>query len=581
MAACLPVSAHAADAYYFFGDSLTAQGPSQTAPVMWSQVLEADTGTPGADFAVGGATTTGYLSQVSSFLNSGDKITSNSVAAIWIGTNNIQIGAAQGQGAQAIVQSSLANIRTGIQEMVNAGVKNFVVLGVFDVSLANSLGPMSAASLAMRSDAAAASQMLNAQLAALAVPGANIKYFDVAAFINQLQMHPQLYGFTQIIPLQPGATCNAACQQTSIFADQIHLSARAQQLLGDYIASGNPIYNGTFYSYGAIFENEVNSTASIQATVPLIRYAVTGFADTIFDKLDQGRGTPGKNATAAGSRSATPWSVFTSGNASYGRLLDTGQPANVADLYAATTNQTAGFQYSIFPEARIGVAFNHTYIAGEYGSTIDSRTNLDAYQTGLYASLGNPSQFVDAIVLGSLDQGNQTRSGSFGVLQSTQRGYSILSAVRGGYLFSFGPVAVGPTIGATFDRTWLDGYQEAGGTMYAMGVDPQASNVLIGTGGFQIRPTSQSDCLVDPFLNVVYEHQFVSSSQAITSYLVALPTQTFQTAPAVADPNMIKVSFGTAIALSQAWRGYVNAFGSVGFGGSYAAGGRVGLMHAF
>jgi len=201
--ACLPSLAHAADAYYFFGDSLTAEGTFQSAPIMWPSVLQADTSVfQGADFAVSGSTTAAYLAQVNSFLTSGDKVTSNTVAAIWIETNNITIGSAQNQPAQLIVQNALSNIVTGIQELVSTGVKNFIVLGVYDLSLTNALGT----NVPARTEAAVAAQLLNGQLATLKVQGANIQYFDIAAFINQMQMHPQQYGFLQIMPLAVGAT---------------------------------------------------------------------------------------------------------------------------------------------------------------------------------------------------------------------------------------------------------------------------------------------------------------------------------------------------------------------------------------
>jgi len=173
---CSPPLAHAADAFYFFGDSLTAEGSVQTAPVMWPSVLQADTSVfQGANFAVGGSTTSAYLGQVNSFLNSGDKITPNTVAAIWIGTNNVQIGVLQGQPVGYIAQNAFGNIVAGIQELVNAGVKNFILLGVYDQSLANLLGPANATSFTVRTEAADAAQLLNGQLATLKVQGATIQ----------------------------------------------------------------------------------------------------------------------------------------------------------------------------------------------------------------------------------------------------------------------------------------------------------------------------------------------------------------------------------------------------------------------
>jgi lysophospholipase L1-like esterase len=596
MAVFSPTLANAADSYYFFGDSLTAEGAGgQTAPVMWPAVLQMNTSVfQGADFAVGGATTSGYLGQVNLFLNSGDSITPNSVAAIWIGTNNVQIGANQNQPVQPLVQNTIGNIRTGIQEMVNAGVSNFIILGVYDLSLANSLGPANASSWAVRSVAAAASQQFNAQLAALAVPGAHIQYFDIAAFINQMQMHPQLYGFLQILPLQPGTTCNAMCEQTSIFTDQIHLTSKTQTLIGNYIASGDPIYNGTFNNYGAIFDNLANSSASIQVSAPLARSAAVGFASIIFDRLDATRESAAATQNArsqsfplsldpASHWSADPtshWSAFIAGDVTGGRLLDASVTPNEVDLYVTAASQTAGFQYSV-PDAKAGFAFNYTYLTSKLGSTVDSTTDLNSYQAALYASLGNSTRFIDGSLIGTIDDANQTRSGSFGQFQSNQLGNSFVASIRGGFLTPVGPIRIGPLVGFSFGRTWFDAYQEGGGTMFSMGVFNQISDSLVGSGGIQIRAAGPSAEFFDPFFNITYEHQFPTSSPSISSYLVNLPTQQFQTAVAIIDPDAFKVSFGCYLNLSGAWSGFLTADGSVGVQGSYAAGASVGLTYRF
>ena len=275
-AALLLAPAHAldADSIIFFGDSLTDTGRNgRTAPVIWTEILRTDTSiTAGADYAIGGATTSNqpsaafgdssYLGQVKGFIASGTPVTANEAAEIWIGTNNIQIGAAHGVAPTTIASRASADVRAGIAQLAEAGVHRIVLLGVYDLSLTNAFILAGVDTLAVRDAAAAASQLYNAQLAALSVPGTSIQFFDVASFIYHLQSNAAAYGFQRILPLAPGVACDATCQQTSIFDDTIHLSARTQTLIGDYVASGNPIYNGLAFGYGGIVDDLAKSAVS-------------------------------------------------------------------------------------------------------------------------------------------------------------------------------------------------------------------------------------------------------------------------------------------------------------------------------
>ena len=228
-----------------------------------------------------------------------------------------------------------ADVQTGIGELVGAGVHSILLLGVYDLSLTNAFELAGTNTIAVRSAAASASQQYNAQLAALTVPGANILYFDIAAFINHLQSNPQAYGLQQILPLQPGVACNATCEQTSIFSDTIHLTSEAQTLIGNYVASGDPIYNGTFSAYGVIADNLASSSASATIRTQLSRATASGFATSLFERLDASRGLPlqidgaGQQGPAAsGLAAATPWSVFAYDNVLGGNFVHVNSDAS-------------------------------------------------------------------------------------------------------------------------------------------------------------------------------------------------------------------------------------------------------------
>ena len=345
-ASCL-AAAHAdpVTSYYFFGDSLTDEGRNgRTAPVIWAEVLRNDLSiTSGQNFAIGGATSgnqasatfgnSGFLGQVNSFVSGAPY--ANAAAGVWIGTDDVQLGAAHIPAA-SIAATATQNVRTGLAAIVGAGVGTVSLLGVYDLSLTNAYELAGAGTPAVRGNAAQASQLYNAQLASLTVPGVTIRYYDIANFINQLQVNARAYGFTQILPLQPGQTCNATCQQTSIFADTIHLTSRTQTLIGNYVASGNPIYNSAGFTYGAIETNIASAAATAGIGQRLAGAAADRFNGSLLDRIDATRGLA--PVAAGGDGRPNPWTIYAYGGGAGGGLAHVGTPASFqGDLDATLT----------------------------------------------------------------------------------------------------------------------------------------------------------------------------------------------------------------------------------------------------
>ncbi len=264
-AALCPAPLRAADvsSLYFFGDSLTDEGRAgRSAPALWTEALRADLMiSAGANVAIAGATTHdqpnatfgdgSFLGQVHALVESGAALPTGAEAAIWIGTNDVWIGAARGSAPDRVAAEARAAVEAGIAALAAAGIRRVLLLGVYDLSLSNAYAFVGADTPTVRATAATASKLLNEQLRGLRVDGVTITFFDIAAFVGHLRSDAGRLGFRQTSPLRPGAVCDAACQQTSIFDDTIHLSARAQTLIGDYVASGRPTFNDQPVTYGA------------------------------------------------------------------------------------------------------------------------------------------------------------------------------------------------------------------------------------------------------------------------------------------------------------------------------------------
>ncbi len=585
--ACWTAAARADDvsSLFFFGDSLTDQGRNGfSAPVLWSGVLRGDLGvTSGANYAIGGATSgnqasavfgnSGYLGQVNTFLTSGAAVPPGTEAGVWIGTNDISIGTVQGLTPAQVASATTGNVLTGLGSLAGAGIHQVVLLGVYDLSLTNAYDPKVDAP-AVRSRAAAASSLYNSQLAAARVPGVTITYFDTAKFIAHLQANAAAYGFQQILPLQVGASCDAACQQSSIFDGPLHLSAKAQTLLGDYVATGNPVYNADPLTYGAL-ESDIESAAAY-APLPaeLARTATETFTRSVLDRFDALR-----DARHGASPSASPWSVFSYGDVTGGALANT--PAAVTlDTGYVSAGATVGTEYRLSSDLLVGGAFNYTHVFPGSGAGLTTGTGLDGFQGAAFTSLSRPDWFADGVVAGGAEQISQHRSGTFGTIGASPLGTTVGVAGQGGYLLGLGPVRVGPLLGFSFSHVSIGSFAEQGGSLGAVLYPGQSSDSVIGSAGLELRGPWAASGFVQPFLTVAYDHEFLGV-QTIRSSLASVPTQALPIASVNPGVDAVRTAAGLSFAPAPGWEASVTAFGLLGHQDVTAYGGTAGATYRF
>ena len=432
----------------------------------------------------------------------------------------------------------------------------------------------------MRANAAVASQLYNAQLASLAVPGVAIRYYDIADFIEQLQVNARAYGFTQILPLQPGASCDAICQQTSIFADTIHLTSHTQQLIGDYVASGNPIYNNAGFVYDAIETNIESAAAALSLGQRLAGAEAGRFAGALLDRLDATRGLA--YAPVGGEGRPTPWTVYAYGGASGGMLAPVGTPSSLqGDLDTTLAGVTAGAEYRASPAVRFGAAFDYAHVDANLQSTIGATARIDSFQGALYASATFPRLFLDGIVAGGSASLDQTREGIFGSLHAAPNARLFTATGRVGYLLPVGPVKVGPVGGLLYARTTLGGSTENGEAFYAITTEGSTTSSLYGQGGVELRLADPSFLLIDPFVTLTYNRQFDRGFGTVGSALAFLPTQALPGAVLAPSLDFVKLAVGSTVELGPRWYGTVTAFGVKGQASLAAGGGNVGLAYRF
>jgi outer membrane lipase/esterase len=281
MLALAPLAVEARTAAYssvvFFGDSLTDSGnaailsPGAVPPVIypngqftngdvWATQLGATAALlGGTNFAVGGARATGagsspgFDEQIDLALPFRAAYGPRPLAAVWIGSNDLRDAFAAPDPFAAIpvvIAAAVDAIGMGIDRLVEADMRNFVVLGVPDLSLLP--GIVGTANEGPVGDAVDAFNA--ALLAELAMPGraAQFTYVDTDALLNEVVTLGPALGITQpdtsciVTPLgdscifDSGPTADYDLANAFVFYDDIHPTVPVHSYLAGAFAAAVP-----------------------------------------------------------------------------------------------------------------------------------------------------------------------------------------------------------------------------------------------------------------------------------------------------------------------------------------------------
>lgn len=252
----------------YFGDSLTdccILGPFTDARAPnWSDRLPPLIGaeyaaSPEQNRAIGGAQSdrrnvtplferrtgerTGLLDQVARYLAEAPAIGADDLAAIWIGANDIHPSARPADAvgrlrqplgpqppAAALARFTTGNVRSALEALRGAGFRRFLLLSPFDIADADMTPEPGADALA-----SAYSVAIRDGLAALSLPGADIRFLDMLALLDEVQAAPERHGFEHVTGEmrcpKPCATLPRAARRKFVFVDAIHLSAAFHELV--------------------------------------------------------------------------------------------------------------------------------------------------------------------------------------------------------------------------------------------------------------------------------------------------------------------------------------------------------------
>lgn len=258
------------------------------------------------------------------------------------------------------------NVVNGIQNLYNRGARHFVVYGSF--YLGDLPGYINADPFLI-SEANRISSEFNVSLIQkiAALPFSDkVLFFDNGNYLRNIQLNPSDYGITNttnacIVSTLTGEYCSN--RESYIFWDTVHLTGRAQTLLGQLLAD-----TVTFPNIALVSPNN-NSTATVNNSLALSATAKDGDGNITKVEFYDGETLIGTDTTSPYSFS---WTPTTAGQKNIsGKAYDNDNRSTVSNIATVTITAPVNQAPSITLNAPI------TSNGGSLGSITASATDTD------------------------------------------------------------------------------------------------------------------------------------------------------------------------------------------------------------
>ncbi|OMQ20277.1 autotransporter outer membrane beta-barrel domain-containing protein [Serratia oryzae] len=379
--------------------------------------------------------------------------------------------------------------------------------------------------------------------------GGNIVRVDVNQLFNEAIANPGQFGFTNTAGMAcPAGVSAAVCDsstpgfdasQSYLFADHLHPSPQAHQLIADYIQ--------------AVLDGPAQAVALNQATAAMARDS-RATLDSRFQQLRSSHNPPGSLGVFGG---------YAGQRYDYSGNL-------VADEGSATThNLTVGVDYQLTDDWLIGALLagsnddqqpSSRYEYKARGVLFSAFSALSLFEQGwvnadVHYMTMNYDDIRRSMLLGSL---TRTETGSTSGKQWGAR-------VTGGYDFPLtSSLTTGPLAQFAWDYSNVSGYSEDGNDSTAMRFNDQTYRSQIAALGWRLDAQLGK---VNPYAEVSYQHQFGDDVYRAGGGLKSTQTS-FTRDSASQDKDWVNVTLGANMPLTE----QVAAFTSVSQTGGLSSG---------
>ena len=543
----------------FFGDSLTdsghfrpvlvgAVGPQAailgkftTNPwLVWSEYLADYYGTNadaanqgGTNYAVGGARagadevgalgfTPSMKTQADSYLAStGGVADAKALYTVWGGNNDL-FAVAQGAPAQATIGSAVTAQISVVGSLQAAGARYVLVPSIPDLGLTPSARAQGAVAQGQLTQLATVYN--DALYRGLAASGLRVIPLDTFHLFQEVAANAGAFGFSNVsgtacqpqitaqsITCQPGTYVRPEAATTYAFADGVHPSGAAHEVLADYAKS--------------ILD------APRQVAVLTHSAAVTGRAraDLVAAQASSGTMTDGRR-----------WWADVRGDSQrydHGDMYDGVAPA----LTAGMDWHNNGMAFGVF-----GGYGNARQDWGKRGGNFKQReSTLGGYMgwtsdSGVWVNGQLGYSWLSLDIKRQVDLGRSTR-----FHRANVDGSNLSAGLNAGYDFGDGALRHGPVVGVLAQKIKLDGFSESDPQLSTSLAYPEHKfNSLIGTAGWQLRYAA-SDRL-QPYARLTIDREFEDVPREAFARLQSMPGTAPFAVPGVAfDDTYGTVTLGT------------------------------------
>ncbi len=546
----------------FFGDSLTDTGHFRPILVqlnpsasilgrfttnpgwVWSEYVAEHYGTDatpngngqkGDNYAVGGARvgvdsvgalgpTPSLKTQLNTYLAAnGGKADANALYTVWGGANDLFAVQANPAQAQAIIGASVASQVGMVATLKAAGAQYVMVPNLPDIGLTPSARVGGAVGMAQGT--ALSTAYNNALFGGFKQAGLQVIPVDTFHLLQEIVATPGAYGFSNVsgTACQPQVTAqsltcsplnfvNPDAANTYVFADGVHPSTAAHEMLGQYAIS---VLEAPRLQQVLTHSTQVNARARAEQVA-------SHFGGRPADGLH--------------------W---------WGNVRGDMQRYDHADLYDGMAPAGLFGIDWVRDGVVVGGFAGYGRMDADFGNSQGDFTRDDT-TLGLFAGWYGDHAWVNGQVSHSWLGFDVNRKVQIGPVTREHKGSpdgsNLTAALNAGYEFGTeGGLRHGPVAGVVWQKTKLDGYAESNPSASALGYGDQDVDSTVGRIGWQARFDGGS---VQPYVQATWDHEFEEGNTQASAWLQTMADVGEYKVPGLQfDRNYATVVLGTRLNL--------------------------------
>ena len=265
------------------------------------------------------------------------------------------------------------------------------------------------------------------------------------------------------------------------------------------------------------------------------------------------------------------WGIFTTGNATAGRMKDS---LPQSDGTFRNIGLTAGTDYRFTRNLIAGVMAGYNRTRSDL-DTLGSTAAISSYTLGAYGTYYRKGFYVDGLVNYGWNNTDKDRrivyTGVDRTATSDQAGKTWTFSGGAGYDYQWRDWIFTPKLTVDYIRLATDDYTESGADSLNLQVNGQNSKVFLGQiGGTATYVWKTDRATVLPRLWVMYGREFDPADSLATTARLAMGSSSFTVSSIPPDQNFLNLGAGVTATLPKGSSLYLNLAGQVGQSNYYA-----------